>query len=48
MSSSHFESCVMAVWDYENSVEQYQVTGGTSRSAVQEQIDRLKKQLQIA
>ena len=35
----------MRVWDYEHSVEQYQVTGGTSLRAVQEQIDNMKQLL---
>lgn len=42
-----FDSSVSSVWDYDNSVEQYQVSGGTSRRAVQEQIDNLKRQIQL-
>ena len=37
----------MKIWNFENSVEQYQVAGGTSRRAVQEQIDNLKASLVI-
>lgn len=44
--SSAFDLSVSSVWDYEHSVEQYQVAGGTSRRAVQEQIDNLKAFIQ--
>ncbi|XP_065080842.1 argininosuccinate lyase [Ochlerotatus camptorhynchus] len=37
-----FDETVSALWNYENSVEQYTVVGGTSKIAVQEQINLLK------
>ncbi|MEZ4860487.1 MAG: argininosuccinate lyase [Caldilineaceae bacterium] len=37
-----FAEDVMQVWDFEQSVEQRDATGGTSRRAIQEQIDRLQ------
>jgi argininosuccinate lyase len=43
--SAHFGPDVGAVWDFERSVEQRAVTGGTARSAVLEQIGRLRKLL---
>lgn len=43
--SKAFDESVLKVWNYENSVEQYQVTGGTSRRAVLEQIESLKASL---
>jgi len=36
---------IMNLWNYENSVEQYNVVGGTSRQAVLEQIKHLKNQI---
>lgn len=39
LNSPKFDESVMDVWNYENSVEQYHVTGGTSRQSVQEQIN---------
>jgi argininosuccinate lyase len=39
--SASFEEDVKKVWDYENSVEQYETAGGTSRKSVQQQIDQL-------
>lgn len=43
--SSHFDSSVSKVWNYEHSVEQYSAVGGTSKRAVQEQIEKLKQYL---
>jgi argininosuccinate lyase len=40
--SPHFDQDVAAVWDFERSVEQRGVTGGTARAAVLEQIARLR------
>ncbi|XP_055644535.1 argininosuccinate lyase [Toxorhynchites rutilus septentrionalis] len=40
--SPYFDETVSGLWNYENSVEQYTVVGGTSRIAVQEQINLLK------
>lgn len=37
-----FDETVSSLWNYENSVEQYTVVGGTSRISVQEQINLLK------
>nr|CAH0112763.1 unnamed protein product [Daphnia galeata] len=45
--SSAFDSSVKSIWNYENSVEQYQVAGGTSRRAIQKQIDDLKTLLEL-
>ncbi|GJQ71237.1 hypothetical protein Trydic_g10979 [Trypoxylus dichotomus] len=41
----NFKKDVVKIWDYENSIEQYQTIGGTSRSNVMTQIDLLKKWL---
>ncbi|GAB1601451.1 argininosuccinate lyase-like [Argonauta hians] len=38
-----FDHDVKSVWNFNNSVEQYTVPGGTSHSSVQLQIDQLKK-----
>ncbi len=40
--SPHFTADMAAVWDFERSVEQRDVTGGTSRAAVLTQIDALR------
>ncbi|GLV34240.1 Argininosuccinate lyase [Carabus blaptoides fortunei] len=40
--SNHFEADVSKVWNYENSVEQYQATGGTSKNSVLNQISALQ------
>ena len=40
--NSFFESDVSKVWDFENSVEQYQAFGGTSKSSVLKQIAKFK------
>lgn len=40
--SPTFESDITSVWDYENSVEQYTSTGGTSKSSVLQQIKELE------
>jgi argininosuccinate lyase len=37
-----FDEDVAAVWSFEGSVDRRDVTGGTSRRAVQEQIDLLR------
>lgn len=39
---SAFEADVSEVWNFENSTSQYSASGGTSRAAVQGQIDELK------
>lgn len=41
--SNVFDANISSVWNYENSVEQYKVPGGTAKSAVEEQIINLKK-----
>jgi argininosuccinate lyase len=41
--SPHFEQDMAAIWDFERSVEQRSVTGGTSRSAVLEQMTSLRE-----
>ncbi|VEN51442.1 unnamed protein product [Callosobruchus maculatus] len=40
--SPHFDADVKKIWDYDNSVEQYQAIGGTSKKSVLEQIHELK------
>ncbi len=40
-----FDEDVLAIWSYERSVEQRDVRGGSSRRAVQEQIDELRRWL---
>jgi argininosuccinate lyase len=45
-NSLHFDATVSQVWNYEHSVEQYQVVGGTSNRAVREQIEKLKQQIE--
>lgn len=40
-----FEPDVEAVFDFETSVERRDVTGGTSRRSVVEQVERVRKQL---
>lgn len=42
-----FAEDVEDIWNFENSAEQYQVTGGTSRSSVLEQIQQLKEKLSL-
>lgn len=42
-----FGDDVLSVFDYERSVELKSATGGTSRSAVMEQIEALKKSLSV-
>ena len=39
--SNSFEDDVTEVWQYESSVEQYQSLGGTSKSAVLNQVAQL-------
>ncbi|XP_022918642.2 argininosuccinate lyase [Onthophagus taurus] len=39
--NEHFDSDVAKVWNYENSIEQYQAIGGTSKSSVLHQINSL-------
>ncbi|KAK1121317.1 hypothetical protein K0M31_010617 [Melipona bicolor] len=46
--SEKFEEDVMQLWNFFNSVEQYNVTGGTSTSAIIEQISNLRAWLQQA
>lgn len=41
--SPHFDETVNRLWNYENSVEQYTVVGGTSKISVEEQINVLKE-----
>lgn len=41
--SDKFEEDISAVWNYENSVDQYSVYGGTGRSSVVEQIAKLQQ-----
>ncbi|XP_022096345.1 argininosuccinate lyase-like [Acanthaster planci] len=43
--SPAFEEDVSAVWDYENSVEQYTSAGGTSKPAVMKQVQQLEEWL---
>lgn len=43
--SHSFEKDVQYVWDFKKSVEQYDVIGGTSTSALHEQIDSLRSWL---
>ena len=42
-----FEEDVDAIWSFENSVERRDVTGGTSRRAVEEQIEQLRGWLNL-
>ena len=43
--SKVFAEDVADVWNYENSVEQYQSTGGTSKAMVEKQISQLEEWL---
>ena len=43
-----FDEDVLAIWSYERSVEQRDVRGGSSRRAVQEQIDELRRWLSLS
>lgn len=43
--SSDFGEDVLAVWNYENSVEQYTSTGGTAKAAVLQQISAIETRL---
>ncbi|XP_066247981.1 argininosuccinate lyase isoform X2 [Euwallacea similis] len=43
--SSHFEVDIGKVWNYENSIEQYQVIGGTAKNSVLNQIRSLEQWL---
>ena len=45
--SSKFDKDVTSVWNYEQSVEQYQSTGGTSLSNVEKQIKFLLDWLRL-
>lgn len=38
-----FSEDVSSVWDFENSIEQYQSYGGTSRSSIRKQIENLRQ-----
>jgi len=40
--SEFFDSDVESVWNFENSVEQYQAKGGTSKSSVLAQIEHVR------
>ncbi|XP_070572641.1 argininosuccinate lyase-like isoform X2 [Ptychodera flava] len=44
--SAAFDNDVASVWNYENSVEQYTSSGGTSRQSVLKQIEQLNKWLE--
>lgn len=41
--SVHFDVDIGKVWNYENSIEQYQTIGGTSKCSVLDQINKLEK-----
>lgn len=43
MNNSNFGEDFQDIWNFENSVEQYRVCGGTSKSSVEEQIAYLKE-----
>lgn len=43
--SGEFDEDALALWNFENSVEQYASLGGTSRLSVQHQIDCLRTEL---
>jgi len=43
--SALFEEDVSKVWDYEHSVEQYSAEGGTAKSSVEKQINKLQEWL---
>ena len=40
-----FDEDVGKVWDYEHSVEQYSAEGGTAKSSVEKQINKLQEWL---
>lgn len=40
--SQKFDADVAKVWNYENSIEQYQTVGGTSKTSVLQQIEVLE------
>ena len=40
-----FDEDVGKVWDYEHSVEQYSAEGGTAKSSVEQQINKLQEWL---
>jgi argininosuccinate lyase len=44
--SDKFEADISGVWNYENSVDQYSVYGGTGRSSVLQQIDKIQQFLE--
>ncbi|KAF7272088.1 argininosuccinate lyase isoform X2 [Rhynchophorus ferrugineus] len=44
--SPHFEIGIGRVWNYENSIEQYQAIGGTAKNSVFDQINKLTEWLQ--
>lgn len=46
--SEKFEEDVLKVWDYKQSVEQYQTVGGTSTSSIMHQIHVLEEWLHFA
>jgi len=43
--SSFFSEDVMTIWNFENSIEQYQSYGGTSKASILQQIENLKQML---
>ena len=43
--SPHFTEDVMAVFDFENSVEKRNAIGGPARSIIQRQVDVARKQI---
>jgi argininosuccinate lyase len=43
--SQHFDEAYFSIWDYEQSVEQYQAVGGTARASVHQQIKSLTQQI---
>lgn len=45
--SSLFDEDVLNVWNFDNSVEQYQATGGTSKSSISKQITFLRKTMTL-
>lgn len=43
--SNNFDVDFLKIWDYENSIEQYDIIGGTAKSRVLEQIKSLQNWL---
>lgn len=46
LPSPLFASDVSQVWDYVNSVEQYTAPGGTAKSSVNAQIEKLREMME--